>query len=42
MIDNGLTPHIVADATLHLRKGGPLRLVGRIKWMIDHHTPGTW
>ncbi len=26
---------IVADATLHLRKGGPLRLVGRIKWMID-------
>jgi GNAT superfamily N-acetyltransferase len=26
---------IVADATLHTRKGGPLRLVGRIKWMID-------
>lgn len=26
---------IVADATLHIRKGGPLRLVGRIKWMID-------
>jgi GNAT superfamily N-acetyltransferase len=26
---------IVADATLHLRKGGPLRLVGRIKWMLD-------
>jgi GNAT superfamily N-acetyltransferase len=26
---------IVADATLHRRKGGPLRLVGRIKWMID-------
>jgi GNAT superfamily N-acetyltransferase len=26
---------IVADATLHMRKGGPLRLVGRIKWMID-------
>lgn len=26
---------VVADATLHLRKGGPLRLVGRIKWMID-------
>lgn len=26
---------IVADATLHLRDGGPLRLVGRIKWMID-------
>jgi len=27
--------HIVADATLHMRKGGPLRLVGRIKWMLD-------
>ena len=26
---------IVADATLHRRRGGPLRLVGRIKWMID-------
>jgi GNAT superfamily N-acetyltransferase len=26
---------IVADATLHRRKGGPLRLVGRIKWLID-------
>lgn len=26
---------IVADATLHRRKGGPLRLVGRIKWMVD-------
>lgn len=26
---------IVADATLHRREGGPLRLVGRIKWMID-------
>jgi GNAT superfamily N-acetyltransferase len=26
---------IVADATLHRRHGGPLRLVGRIKWMID-------
>jgi GNAT superfamily N-acetyltransferase len=25
---------IVADATLH-RLGGPLRLVGRIKWMLD-------
>jgi RimJ/RimL family protein N-acetyltransferase len=25
---------IVADATLHRRRGGPLRLVGRIKWMI--------
>lgn len=26
---------IVADATLHRRDGGPLRLVGRIKWLID-------
>jgi GNAT superfamily N-acetyltransferase len=26
---------IVADATLHRRKGGPLRLVGRVKWMMD-------
>ena len=26
---------IVADATLHRRSGGPLRLVGRIKWMLD-------
>jgi GNAT superfamily N-acetyltransferase len=26
---------IVADATLHRRPGGPLRLVGRIKWMLD-------
>ncbi len=26
---------IVADATLHFREGGPLRLVGRIKWLID-------
>lgn len=26
---------IVADATLHRRSGGPLRLVGRIKWMIS-------
>ncbi len=25
---------IIADATLH-RLGGPLRLVGRIKWMLD-------
>ena len=25
---------IVADATLHRRQGGPLRLVGRIKWLI--------
>jgi GNAT superfamily N-acetyltransferase len=27
--------HLVADATLHHRRGGPLRLVGRIKWLID-------
>jgi GNAT superfamily N-acetyltransferase len=28
---------VVADATLHVRehKAGPLRLVGRIKWMLD-------
>jgi GNAT superfamily N-acetyltransferase len=26
---------IVADATMHRRKHGPLRLVGRIKWMVD-------
>ena len=26
---------IVADATLHRRHGSPLRLVGRIKWMMD-------
>lgn len=26
---------IVADATLHRREGGPLRLVGRIRWLID-------
>ena len=26
---------IVADATLHMREGGPLRLVGRVKWMLD-------
>jgi GNAT superfamily N-acetyltransferase len=25
---------VVADATLHRRDGGPLRLVGRIKWLI--------
>lgn len=25
---------IVADATLHRRRGGPLRRVGRIKWLI--------
>jgi len=27
--------NVIADATLHRREGGPLRLVGRIKWMID-------
>jgi GNAT superfamily N-acetyltransferase len=26
---------IVADATLHRREGSPLRLVGRIKWLLD-------
>lgn len=26
---------IVADATLHLRERGPLRLVGRIKWLFN-------
>jgi len=26
---------IVADATLHRRERGPLRLVGRIKWLMD-------
>jgi len=26
---------VVADATIHYRDGGPLRLVGRIKWLID-------
>lgn len=26
---------IIADATLHMREGGPLRLVGRVKWMLD-------
>jgi len=26
---------IVADATLHRRDRGPLRLVGRVKWMLD-------
>lgn len=26
---------IVADATLHRRAGGPLRLVGRVKWLLD-------
>ena len=26
---------IVADASLHRREGGPLRLVGRVKWLMD-------
>lgn len=26
---------IVADATLHRRERGPLRLVGRVKWLLD-------
>ena len=26
---------IVADASLHRRKWGPLRLVGRVKWLMD-------
>ena len=26
---------MVADASLHRREFGPLRLVGRIKWLID-------
>lgn len=26
---------VVADATLHRREGGPLRLVGRVRWLID-------
>jgi GNAT superfamily N-acetyltransferase len=26
---------IVADATLHRRECGPLRLVGRVKWLLD-------
>lgn len=30
--DNG---KIIADATLHRRERGPLRLVARIKWLID-------
>jgi RimJ/RimL family protein N-acetyltransferase len=31
---------VVADATLHRRDRGPLRLVGRIKWMIDPNWRG--
>jgi RimJ/RimL family protein N-acetyltransferase len=26
---------VVADATLHRRESGPLRLVGRIRWLLD-------
>jgi GNAT superfamily N-acetyltransferase len=26
---------IVADATLHRRHGSPLRLIGRVKWLLD-------
>jgi GNAT superfamily N-acetyltransferase len=26
---------VVADATLHYREGGPLRRVGRIKWLLE-------
>lgn len=26
---------VIADATLHRRRGGPLRFVGRIKWLIE-------
>lgn len=31
-VDGG---RVVADATLHRRDGSPLRLVGRVKWLID-------
>lgn len=27
--------NVVADATLHYHQNGPLRLVGRIKWLVD-------
>jgi len=27
--------NVVADATLHRRHGGPLRLVGRVNWLLD-------
>jgi GNAT superfamily N-acetyltransferase len=26
---------VVADATLHRRQGSPLRLVGRVKWLLE-------
>lgn len=28
-------PRVVADASLHRREFGPLRLTGRIKWLLD-------
>lgn len=31
VLDGG---RVVADATLHRREGGPLRLVGRVKWLL--------
>ncbi|MDX1996955.1 MAG: GNAT family N-acetyltransferase, partial [Thermoanaerobaculia bacterium] len=31
---------IVADATLHRREHGPLRLVGRVKWLLDSEFRG--
>ena len=31
---------IVADATLHRRDGGPLRHVGRVKWLVDQDYRG--
>jgi RimJ/RimL family protein N-acetyltransferase len=33
-------PRIVADASLHRRDYGPLRLVGRIKWLLDPNFRG--
>jgi len=32
--------NIVADASLHRRVSGPLRLVGRVKWLIDPNYRG--
>jgi len=32
---NGHHNKIVADATMHCRDRGPLRLVGRVKWLLD-------
>jgi GNAT superfamily N-acetyltransferase len=31
---------VVADATLHRREGSPLRLVGRVKWLLDPNYRG--